>query len=148
MQARVIRLPNGNRLNGYSKFIQVSHDCFEFIGGSRQILVNKITNRLHGRLLFTRFASIGRPALEFALAVYHRRSIIISGGFEQSRNESSRRVSILDLKSHDEEDAPDLNQARHSHSSMVLGDYLYAMGGSISSTQCSGSIECLNMIQR
>ena len=91
-------------------------------------------------------APLSRTAVNFSVSVYLRKYLLISGGHNGNQNNAIKSVSMLELTSHKEQALPDLNQARFRHSSIVLDKYLYAIGGLISASQYSSSIESLDMV--
>ena len=53
----------------------------------------------------------------------------------------------LDLRTYQVNEAPEMGEARFDHSSLALGDFLFAIGGMKDASNHSKSIECLNITQ-
>ena len=93
----------------------------------------------------THLTHLDRDVEWFSIAVDKRRDFYITGGYIYNSNQVSKKASMLNIESLEQKELPDLNQARSTHTSLILNGLLFVMGGRISGTDCSGSIECLSM---
>ena len=54
---------------------------------------------------------------------------------------------MLDLRKYQEKEVPEMIERRFNHSSVALGDFLFAIGGMIDACNYSKSIKCLNITE-
>ena len=77
----------------------------------------------------TPLTHLDQDLANFSIAVNKRREFYITGGCGRNVNEASNRAFMLDIKTLEWKELPDLNQARHGHASLILDGKLYVMGG-------------------
>ena len=88
-----------------------------------------------------------RYVCDFSIAVDKRCDMYITGGFTVNTNNLTNKASMLNIQILKQKELPDLNQARHGHSSLILNGHLFVMGGFTSAIDCSGSIESLSIYE-
>ena len=79
--------------------------------------------------------------MKFSIALDKRRDFYLTGGHDGNSKRTSKRAIMLNIKTLEEKELPDLNQARYAHASLILNSQLFVFGGSINSEDVSESIE-------
>ena len=103
--------------------------------------VNKLHDLSSTLPQITPITHIDRYVAYFSIAVDKRRDFYITGGTYGNANEPSKKASMLNIKTLEQKELPDLNQARYAHASLILNSQLFVFGGSINSEDVSESIE-------
>ena len=130
-----------------SSYVQVGDETlYYFAQKSVQRIEINLEDGSHNRKKVCHFSM--RVVLCETYTNYQDESIYITGGQMMTKNlQLSKEVKVLDLKTHQLVNAPDLNIARSLHSGTVLGSNLYVFGGLCGpgSMLTTGTIEVLKI---
>ena len=87
---------------------------------------------------------LAQNVCQFDVAVHGRRDIYVSGGRDNSFKLSTK-VFCFNIKSRSWTEAPQLNQGRFWHASLILADKMYVVGGRTGYETLTGTIEVLTL---
>ena len=127
---------------------QIGQDVIQFANDDYAgLMVNRLHKLDSDSPQITYLTRIYRSTVcAFSVAVDARRYFYLTGG----RNVlevfvGSRVASMLDIKTQEEKELPELNHVRSNHSSIILDSHLFVFGGHYGAIQKTGSIESLDL---
>ena len=106
--------------------------------------MRKLTQLDTGNPHAVELPSLHQSIYWFSVTVHSRRRIYITGGNSFERV-TINRVFFFDILSNGWNEAPKLNKGRYRHSSIVLADKIYVVGGIEVFRMLSRSIEMLDL---